>query len=347
MTSAKMRDVAARAGVSVSTVSKVLGGSAAASEIPAHTIERVRQAVSDLGYIPNAVARSLRHKRTREVGVVLGKETYPASAALTLDGAFLLGLVDAVVACHLAGIVIYPREDNGLSTDVSRYLDGRIEGLLVRVSSPHQEESLLRLLSESSLPIVAIWSQDVPAGVGYVDIDHASGAYQAVQYLLDLGHRHIAYVEPAPIFEHAHFFARFQAYQQALLDAQIAPRPQWHVVGVKPEQITALFQLSEPVTAIFTPNDITAGVVEAVLCTLGMRVPEDVSLMGFDDIANAHLLAGRLTTVHQPIQEIAVQAVRNLTALIGGANVMDCRTLLPTHLVLRNSCAPPHRVNSN
>src|SRR5258708_1059450 len=102
-----MRDVAVHAGVSTSTVSKVLSGSAGAPEIPSATIERMHQATGDLGYIPNAVARSLRTRRTREIGLVLGMETYPEPAALTLDGAFLLSLINAASACHLPGIVVY------------------------------------------------------------------------------------------------------------------------------------------------------------------------------------------------------------------------------------------------
>jgi LacI family transcriptional regulator len=341
MASVKMRDVAAQAGVSVSTVSKILSRSAASNQIPPHTIERVRRIAAELGYIPNAVARNLRTQRTREIGIVLGKENYPEAAALTLDGAFLLGLINAAAACHLPGVVVYPREENGTIEDVSRYLDGRIEGLLVRASTPHQEEQLLRLLAESPLPVVAIWSQDVPETVGYVDIDHRAGAYQAVHYLSELGHRRIAYAESAPVFEHPHFLARYQGYRQALTEAQIVPRPEWHVIGITQEKISSLFRAPEPITAIFTPNDITAAEVATILHRLQVRIPADVSLIGFDDIANAHLIAGGLTTVHQPIQEIAIQAVRNLTALIAGSPVADCRTLLPTHLVVRHSCAPP------
>src|SRR6478609_1686545 len=104
MAPVKMRDVAAHAGVSVSTVSKILSGSAAASQIPPHTVERVRRAAAQLGYIPNVVARNLRTQRTREIGIVLGMQTYPEAAALTLDGAFLLGLINAANACHLPGV---------------------------------------------------------------------------------------------------------------------------------------------------------------------------------------------------------------------------------------------------
>lgn len=343
MASVKMRDVALQAGVSISTVSKVLSESAAASEIPLATMERVRQAAAELGYIPNVVARNLRKQRTREIGLVLGMETYPEPAALTLDGTFLLSLIDAASACHLPGVIVYPREEQQTISDVSRYLDGRIEGLLVRASTPHQEEQLLRRLASSPLPVVAIWSQDVPGTIGYVDIDHRAGAYQAVQHLLNLGHRRIAYVEPSPVFEHPHFLARYQGYCQALADAQIAPRPAWHVVGTGQEQLAALLQPSEPITAIFTPNDVTAGIVATTLHTLHIHIPTDISLVGFDDIANAPLIAGGLTTVHQPIQELSVQAVRNLSALIGGAAIENCRTILPTHLVARNSSAPPGR----
>jgi DNA-binding LacI/PurR family transcriptional regulator len=337
----KMRDVAAHAGVSVSTVSKILSGSAASSQIPMHTIERVRLSASQLGYIPNAVARSLRTQRTREIGVVLGMETYPEPAALTLDGAFLLGLINAAAICHLPGVIVYPREENSVIADISRYLDGRIDGLLVRSSTPHQEEQLLRLLAGSPLPVVAIWTQDVPDTVGYVDVDHVAGARQAIEYLLELGHRRIAYVEPAPMFEHPHFLARYQGYQQALIDEQIQPRPEWHVVGIEREKMRALLRLPEPITAIFTPNDIAAGEVVTILQAMHLRIPDDISLVGFDDIVNAHLIAGGLTTVHQPIQQISVQAMRNLMALIAGASVAESRTVLATSLAIRNSCAPP------
>lgn len=335
----KMRDVAAHAGVSVSTVSKILSGSEAASQIPVQTIERVRRSAAQLGYIPNAVARNLRTRRTREIGIVLGMETYPATAALTLDGAFLLGLIDAAAVCHLPGVVVYPRQEE--SVDISRYLDGRIEGLLVRFSTPHQEERLLHQLAQTPLPVVAIWTQDVPEVVGYVDVDHQGGAYQAVQHLLELGHRRIAYVEAAPVFEHPHFFARYQGYRQALLDAQITPRPEWHIVGVEREKIAEVLQMPEPITAIFSPNDVIAGEVATLLYSMQLRIPTDVSLVGFDDIVSAHLIAGGLTTVHQPIQELSMQAMRNLTALIAGAPVADSRTILSTSLVIRNSSGPP------
>src|SRR6185437_4011517 len=219
--------------------------------------------------------------------------------------------------------------------DVSRYLDGRIEGLLVRASTPHQEEELLRHLASSPLPVVAIWSQDVPETIGYVDIDHRAGAYQAVQHLLELGHRRIAYVESAPVFKHPHFLARYRGYCQALLDAQIVPRPEWHIIGVEQRKLAALPQLPEPVTAIFTPNDVTAGAVATILHTLNMRIPDEMSIVGFDDIANAPLIAGGLTTIHQPIQEMSIQAVRNLNALIGGTAVARCRTILSASLVVR------------
>jgi LacI family transcriptional regulator len=148
-------------------------------------------------------------------------------------------------------------------------------------------------------------------------------------------------VEPAPLFEHPHFLARYQGYRQALIDEQIQPRPEWHVVGIEREKMRALLRLPEPITAIFTPNDIAAGEVATILQSMHLRIPADISLVGFDDIVNAHLIAGGLTTVHQPIQQISVQAMRNLMALIAGAPVAESRTVLATSLAIRNSCAPP------
>ncbi len=329
-----LRDVAAAAGVSVSTVSKVVRGQAKGAQLSDLTVERVRDMVVQLGYVPNQVARSLRAQSTRQIGLVLGSMAVPGVTALTLNGGLLVGLSAAARECHLPAVVLYPQDD--AMADPSPYLDGRIDGLLVRCPKP-TDEALLRLLAPSHLPLVAVWSQAVLPGVGYCDVDHHGGAMLAVGHLLELGHRRVAYVGPPLNYDDPHFAGRYTGYQQALREAGVLPQPEWHVADG-----AALLDLlvgPEPVTAAFATTDLRAAALAADLARAGLRIPEHLSLVGFDNLASADHIAGGLTTIHQPIAEMAAQAVRNLVALIGGAPAEECRTILPAYLVVRHSTA--------
>jgi len=289
--------------------------------------------------VPNQTARSLRAQRTGQIGIVLNTLYGPdVSSMLTFDGPLLMGLSLAAQELDLPAVVVYPPVRHGAVAEPSRYLDGRIDGLLVRAVG-RSEESLLHLVDASHLPLVAVWRQDVPSNAGYADVDHYGGAGLAIQHLLKLGHRRIAYLGPDLNYDNLHFAHRYQGYHDTLRGAAITPRREWHVhdnAGV-----ISLLRGPEPVTAVFAVQDLRAAHLAADLTILGIRVPTDVSLVGFDDVANADLLAGGLTTVHQPIQEMGIQAVRNLLALIDGAPVDACRTILPARLVVRRSTAPP------
>lgn len=116
-------------------------------------------------------------------------------------------------------------------------------------------------------------------------------------------------------------------------------QPAWTLRGV--HQAMALIHAPEPITAVFAATDLLAAELAGTLAANGIRIPGDISLIGFDDMVGAELIAGGLTTVRQPVQEMAIQAVRNLLALIGGAEATTCRSVVPTSLVIRRSSAAP------
>ncbi|HWE61502.1 MAG TPA: LacI family DNA-binding transcriptional regulator [Chloroflexota bacterium] len=334
-----LREVAAAAGVSIFTASKALSGQGAGARISPATVEQVRAVALELGYVANQTARNLRAQRTGQLGIVLSfLDTQSPSLLLSLDGGLLAGLSIAARECQLPAVVIYPQPDSTALTDPAPYLDGRIDGLLVRCGM-QQEAQLLSLIEPARLPLVAVWRQEVPDGVGFVDADHYGGAYRAVRHLLDLGHRRIAFLFPQAHAAHPHYLARCAGYRAALEDAGVAARSIWCLSDV--HQVLTLLRTHEPITAVFAATDLQAAELAGALATNGIQIPRDVSLVGFDDMVGADLIAGGLTTVHHPIQEMAVQAVRNLLALIDGAEAEACRTVVPTPLVVRCSTAPP------
>ena len=330
-----LRDVAAAAKVSIFTVSTVLSGGSASARIRADTEERVRAAARDLGYVPNHAARSLRAQRTGQIGIALSEPGQWETGLNPFDGALFVGLRFAAQECNLPAFVVYP---HGAGTDMSRYLDGRIDGLLVRCAL-RSDEPLLRLVEPARLPVVALWRQSVPDGIGFADIDHRQGARLAVEHLLSLGHRRIACFDPEIDSDDIHFDLRHQGYLDALLAAGIKAPPEWMVSDSA--AMIALNRQPNAVTAAFATTDLFAHTLASDLAAAGVRIPSDFSLVGFDDIAPFADIAGGLTTVRHPLQEMTMQGVRNLVALIGGAPVEACRSVVPTELVVRRSTAPP------
>lgn len=176
-----IKEVALAAGVSSATVSKVLSGRA---EYPVHadTAERVRQVALDLGYVPDVAARNLRTRQTGQLGVVLeavgssepdsllGSVTAGSAVRRTFDGAIMAGLNDAARELGVPALVVYP---GGGKSPLS-YLDGRVDGLLISCD-PLQGHGLLDALRKVTLPVVALWTETVPATISAVDVDHQGG----------------------------------------------------------------------------------------------------------------------------------------------------------------------------
>jgi DNA-binding LacI/PurR family transcriptional regulator len=317
-----IRDVAERAGVSKSLVSLVMRGSPHVSE---HRRQAVLKAARELGYRPNAVARSLVEGRTRLIGALVADLHNPFFAE------FLDGLQETLHGEGLRMLVGSGRWDPHFEAEaVEAFLEMRVDGLVLLSVVP---ESLAE--ASKSVPVVVVGERDV-SGVDIVVDDDELGARLAVDHLVGLGHHRIAHIEGAPSTT-AHY--RKRGYESAMRRHDFADR-----IVVEPGDFTEeggyraarqLLARDPRPTAIFAPNDLVATGVLSAADELGLHVPDDVSIVGYD---NTHLAAIRhvsLTSVDQPRRDMGRVAAERLTARIDDPMREPIQTLVVPHLVIR------------
>ena len=330
-------DVAAEAGVSKSTVSNVVRG---ADGVADATRERVLEAVRRLNYKPNRVARQFVEQRTTILGVLmgdLGNPYYAQMARVVERQAFGRGYT--TIFCNIEG------EDEIAVADVEALLEHRIAGvvsLAFTARTPQLHESLRR----ADVPIVFLglserWGDSVGPQ------DHA-GARLAVEHLLELGHRRVAYVR-TPLVEHSGDRARYAGYRSALRKAGMPTLPAltWEPgsrtvrVGRRTTSLSDVLHGSERPTALFVSNDIAAIAMMEACERVGFAVPKALSVVGFDDIAIAGLQRISLTTVAQPLEFQAEVAVSLLLERIEEPWLEPRRVSARVELRVRGSTAPP------
>jgi LacI family transcriptional regulator len=322
-------DVAAAAGVSVATVSKVINDRYGVAET---TSARVRAVIDELGYTSSLVAQSLRSRRSNVIGILVS-DIEPFNAEL---------LKGAARAIRGTGYDLVVFSDCGQREDQV----GWERRSLARVSALTDGVVLVTPSGtnfSSSAPIVAV-DHNVRSGtLPTIDSDNLNGAVTATQHLLDLGHRRIGFLAGRPDLESARL--REQGYRQALDAAGIPFDASLVRVGeYQPEtarEATRDLLLREPrPTAIFAANDASAIETIAVAHSLGLTVPGDLSVIGFDNVPESALCEPPLTTVEQPIQRMGEEAVRMLLGLIDDPSNLPPQVVLPTRLVERASCRP-------
>ena len=321
-------DVAAEAGVSVATVSKVINGRWGVAE---RTEERVRAVIEDLGYHSSLVAQSLRSRRTNVIGVLV-VDLEPFSAEL------LKGVARAIRGTGYELVVF-----SGCGADDQVGWERRY---LSRVSGTLCDGALLVTPSSVDVtfgaPVVAVDHNAGSSTLPSVDSDNFSGAVTATEYLLGLGHRRIGFLAGRSDLESGRL--RKQGYRHALESAGVAVDHTLIRAGeFQPESAEdAARQLlashGERPTAIFAANDVSALATISVARSLGLRVPDDLSVIGFDNVPESALSDPPLTTIEQPIQQMGFDATRLLIGLIDGEPVESAHTMLPTKLVVRGSC---------
>ena len=330
-----LADVASQAGVSKMTVSKVINKKPGISET---TRQRVMQAVDELGYTVHASARALAGGRTSTLGVVVS----------SLDSQYFSELMrGADMTARDAGLelLISTTRASHEHRNIGRLAHGLVDGLLmVFPASLAPYERSLRTLN---LPVVVIApglqeateQQHFPS----VDADHYSGARQAMQHLLSLGHRRIAFIGGPPHLTPSR--ERLRGYREGLLTASIAPDAALQVTSDFSQRsgfqaARKLLALAEPPTAIFAVNDVSAfGAIEAIK-DAGLRVPDDISVIGFDNIPQASQVFPALTTIEQPLLEMGAAGTRQLLNLIQGVGAVTDRLIVPTELIVRASTGP-------
>jgi LacI family transcriptional regulator len=331
-----IRDVADRAGVSVATVSKVLNDR---HGVAAATLARVREVIDELGYESSLVARSLRNHRTNVIGILVWA-IEPFSAEL---------LKGAARAVRESGyeLVVYSAGGEGAEHVgwERRYLS-RLSGTLIDgavIVTPTE------VTSQLDAPVVTVdphaGGEQGEQGVPTVGSDNFHGARLATEHLLELGHRRIGFLgRPPRDLESSR--QREQGYRSALQAAGLAVDPDLVTVAgydeaTSREATLRLLRQPEPPTAIFAANDLSAISTIDVAMTLGMRVPEDLSIVGFDNVPESVMARPALTTVDQAIQLMGQRAVEMLLEILAGHEPARRHVLLPTRLVVRDSAVPP------
>jgi DNA-binding LacI/PurR family transcriptional regulator len=329
---ANIRDVAARAGVSHQTVSRVINDNPKVAEA---TRQRVLAAIRELAYVPSPMARGLLSNQTRSIGVV----------ADDISDHFFARVVAGAEAearrrgYYLMIASVEPDDDEG--GYLRLMLERRVEGLiLARPSVPVAPADLLPARS-AGVPLVFVGSSELP-GFPIVDVDNRQGGYDATRHLLEHGHRRIATIVGPD--EWPSSAARFEGYRQALRERGVADDPglvehasDW---GLESGRAAAarLLEYDAGFTALFAHSDLIALGAIRQLRDAGRRVPDDVSVVGYDDLPIADYVEPALTTVHQPMSEIgALAAGFVLDQLAGGAAPAPGAHLLPAVLVGRQS----------
>ena len=337
--SVSIRDIARAAGVSHTTVSRALRDS---SLISADVRGHVQQLAREMGYTPNAVAQSLKSQQTNTVGLVVTSISDP------FVGRVVRGIDDVAQQAHISVFLAgsYNDPDREMAV-IETFHKRRVDGILV--ASSLISARYASRLAHIHVPTVLINPQaDMPGeNLHTVAVDDTLGAVQAVEHLIGLGHRAIGYLGAANRPRSNRL--RLEGYRQALQAAGIEPQEAWVRMGPAEHQHQtedvadgkALLPdlLRAGVSAVFCINDMVA--IGALLACreLGLAVPDQFSITGFDDIETAQYVTPPLTTVHQPKLRLGQTAMEMMLDLWSGRPVED--QVLPTELVERGTTAAP------
>ena len=329
-----IREIADLAGVSIATVSRVLNGR---DDVSPETRDLVTKVIRGNGYTANRSARGLSAGRTGLVGVLVPL-VYPAYFSGMLAGA-----AEALAELDLQIVLSPTGGEHDREVSVLDRLHGVTDGSLMILPEESNEE-LTRLLNGGYRFVGLDPLMPLDERIPSVSAAHTSGADQAMQHLLGLGHRRIAQITGPRGWVATE--DRRRGYYAALGGAGILPEPGLEVASIPEiepgrEAAETLLALPEPPTAIFACNDnIAIGAIQAARAR-GLRVPEDLSIVGFDDIEHATIVTPALTTVRQPLAEMGRTAVSLLNRLLERQRFETLHVELATRLVVRDSTAPP------
>jgi DNA-binding LacI/PurR family transcriptional regulator len=327
-----LKSVAEHVGLTASTVSAVLNNSAAAGSVPERTKQRVIEAARALNYRPNFFARSLRVNRTYTIGVILEE------------------IGDAYGSLIISGIERYIRQQNFFFFTVAHRHDKKLLATYSTMLRDRGVEGFITvdtiLSEELPLPTVAVGGHRAIKGVTNIVLDHRYAAQLALQHLVDLGHEDIAFMKGAKLSVDSN--DRWDAICEVAKELGVRMKPELivQIEGCDPtphlgypfaKQLLARKQLF---TALFAYNDISAIGSIAAFQEAGFRVPDDISVVGFDDIQSAAYISPALTTVKQPLLEMGEIAARTLLDRIERGQNDTREIAIRPELVLRRSTAP-------
>lgn len=331
----RLVDIALAAGVSVPTVSKVINQR---SDVAPATRERVERVIATSGYVVNRAGRVLRTGRSKQIDfVVQGLYSYHTFQILR-------GVEEALASTDVRAVLASTHDHRQRERRwVQRVAEGSTDGVIMVLAD--RESAHLRDLRAAGIPFVVV---DRLGELGPDDLSvtatNWAGGKAATEYLLSLGHHRIAALLGPPDFPCNQ--DRLAGYRSALeaadlsIDRELIRYGSWHVEPARTE-MAELLALPDPPTAVFVGNDEQSFGVYRALDENGLRVPDAVSVVGFDDMPYAAWMTPPLTTVRQPLLEMGRVATTMLLRLIGGEPVDSIRVELSTTLIERASCARP------
>lgn len=331
---ATMKDVARLAGVSTSTVSHVVNNTRFVSD---EIRTRILQAVNELNYSPSALARSLKMNQTRTLGMIVTTSNNPFFAEVVAGVERICYQRNySLILCNTEG------DPARLSHSLDVLLQKRIDGLLLMCAEVKSASTDV-LTRYPDIPVVVMDWGPVSSKADRIEDNSVRGGYLATRHLIAHGHRRIGLItgpldkRPAQM--------RLQGYQQALVEAGISLRDDYVVAGDFEftggvTGMQQLLDLPEPPTAVFAGNDVAAVGVYQTLFRAGLRVPQDMSVIGYDNIELTRYLTPPLTTIHQPREDLCLQAVDTLLDRIQGADDAPRWITIEPELVERESVRP-------
>lgn len=327
-----LRTIAEHLGLAVGTVSAALNDSAAARTIPEHTKQRILEAARELKYEPNYFARSLRLQRTYTIGVITEQIGDPYGAVI------ISGIEEALRDTNYLFLTVVHRHDPKVLQSYSRMLLSRgVEGFITVDTS---------IQDQPSVPTVAVAGHHAVARVTNLVLDQRHAARLALCHLLELGHRKIAFLRGQSTSSDS--ATRWAAICAVCEELQIEMDPEL-IVQIEQDLATpmlgypyaqVLLQRNRPFTALFAYNDLSAiGAIWAIQ-EAGLRVPEDISVVGFDDVPLAVFSKPMLTTIRQPLEQMGRLAAKTLIERIETGADGPPQIVIEPELVVRRSTGP-------
>lgn len=337
-----LSDIATTVGVAPMTVSRVVNGDGYVSE---ETREKVLKAVKEMNYRPNGLARSLKRQKTETVGLVLGDISNPYSTELA-------NAVRASLQARGYNLFICISEHSA-NEDIlafESFVGHNVDGVIVATRSNQAGDERLRQIVDSNMPVVVIGRDFFHEAVDLVSADNLSGGYEATRHLIDIGHNRIGFIGAA--LENRGSLKRLQGYLKALEAHGIEPderlitgsgdtlsdSPGYSTEKMGYEGMKRLLNLPKRPTAVFARNDFTAIGAMTAIKEAGLSIPNDIAIVGFDDIPLAVHTSPQLTTVRQPMRLQGEIASKLLLARIADQGKLE-RTehILGCELIIRES----------
>jgi len=327
-------EVAAEAGVSFATVSRVINND---THVKPETRERVLAAMQRLGYVANRQARSLAGGKSNTIGLLV------PDLGTGYIGEIIRG-IDTELSWNDIDLVLYTthRTATKEANYVANLARGMVDGLLLVL--PRNPVDYIETLTRRNFPFVLIDHQGTAENCPAVGATNWQGAYTATEYLITLGHRRIGFITGS--IDLGCSQDRLKGYRSALRTHHIAETPELVYEGTffQPDGYAgacALLDLPDHPTAIFASNDVMAmGVMDAIR-NRGLRIPDDISVVGFDNIPQSAMVYPPLTTVQQPLEQMGRVAAQMLISILNNAEKDTSRIELPTELIVRGSTSSP------